>query len=68
MNTKTIHIPNMNCEHCVGTIETELNDMDGITSARTNLSAKSVTIDWDDSVSWDSIIALLNEINYPPSE
>ena len=68
MNTKTINIPNMNCEHCVRTIEIELNDLEGITSAKADLSTKSVIIDWNESVNWESILALLNEINYPPSE
>jgi len=68
MNNKTVNIPNISCEHCKRTIENELSEFSGIHSVKVDLETKSVFIEWDNSLHWDSIIELLQEINYPPSE
>ncbi len=68
MNNKTVKIPNISCEHCVRTIENELSELNGVHSVKTDLETKSVFIEWDNSLQWNTIIELLQEINYPPSE
>ncbi len=68
MNNRTVNIPGMSCEHCVRTIETELSEMEGVQSAKADLTDKSLSISWDGPLGWDDIVTLLNEINYPPAE
>ena len=68
MNNKTVIIPNMSCEHCVHTIDNELSELNGVHSVKVDLATKSVFIEWDNSLHWNNIIELLQEINYPPSE
>ena len=68
MNNRTVNIPGMSCEHCVRTIETELSELEGVQSAKADLTDKSLSISWDAPLEWDDIVTLLNEINYPPAE
>jgi copper chaperone CopZ len=63
---RTIKIPNMSCNHCVHTIESELRDIDGVVAATADLDTKTVHVNWNPPVDWETIQALLEEINYPP--
>lgn len=67
MNTKTVTVPNISCEHCTRTIEMELSDLKGVQTVNAEETSKQVTVTYDDSTSWEQIRALLEEINYPPS-
>jgi len=68
MEKKTVKVPNINCVHCVHTIESELSGLPYIKSVRANLGSKEVEIEWDDEKNWPNIVALLKGINYPPRE
>jgi copper chaperone CopZ len=65
---RTVKIPNMSCNHCVQTIESELKDIDGVVSATADLDTKSVRINWSPPANWERIQALLEEINFPPEK
>ena len=65
MNKQTLQIPNISCGHCVKTIENELNDLTGVNVTESDISAKTVTVKWDDPASLDMIKNTLKEINYP---
>lgn len=66
MQTKTVKVPNISCGHCVHTIQNEVGDLTGVKRVVASQATKEVTIEWDESLqSWDSIKALLAEINYP---
>lgn len=65
MDKQTLHIPNISCGHCVKTIENELNDLTGVNVTESDISAKTVTVKWDDPATLDMIKNTLNEINYP---
>jgi copper chaperone len=66
MTTKvTYSIPNIHCEHCVHTIQSELIDLPGVRSVKANQSLKNATIEFDAPATEDGIKALLEEINYP---
>jgi copper chaperone CopZ len=65
MNKQTLQIPNISCGHCVKTIENELNDLTGVNVTESDISAKTVTVKWDDPATLDMIKNTLNEINYP---
>ena len=65
MDKKTLHIPNISCGHCVKTIENELNDLTGVNVTESDVSAKTISVQWDDPATLDMIKNTLNEINYP---
>ena len=67
MATKTFKVPNITCGHCVATIEREVGELAGVASVKADVTTKMVTVDWGDSATdWETIRALLEEINYPP--
>jgi len=57
----------MSCDHCVRTLETELSELEGVHSVSADLSNKTLSISIDDSITWDTVVELLQEINYPPA-
>lgn len=65
MTTKTVKVPNISCGHCVHTIQNEVSELEGVTSVVADEQSKMVTVVWDEPQSWDTIAALLEEINYP---
>ncbi len=66
MTTKvTYSIPNIHCEHCVHTIQSELIDLPGVKSVKASQTLQNATIEYVAPASEDSIKALLKEINYP---
>jgi copper chaperone len=66
MTTKvTYSIPNIHCEHCVHTIQSELIDMAGVKSVKASQQLRNATIEFDAPATEDGIKALLSEINYP---
>jgi len=68
MEKRSIKIPNMSCNHCIHTIESELRELAGFISVTASLDTKQVDITWDKPLDWDRISSLLREINYPPEE
>ena len=67
MQSITYSIPNISCAHCVHTIAMELRDLEGVHSVEVSLEKKTATVVFDAPASEDAIVALLKEINYPPS-
>lgn len=66
MTTTVIyHIPNISCQHCIHTITSELNDLEGVLSVDADLNTKQTTIRFDPPASEEKIKSLLAEINYP---
>lgn len=68
MSTKTFTVPNISCGHCTHTIETELGELAGVQSVKAEQGTKQVTVTWDAPANWESIKALLKEIDYAPVE
>ncbi len=66
MQTKTVKVPNISCGHCVHTIKTEVGELEGVKSVAAAPDTKLVTVEWEAPQNWDSIKALLEEINFPP--
>jgi copper chaperone len=67
MATKTFKVPNISCGHCVMTIEREVGELEGVISVKAEEASKMVAVEWNEPpASWDSIRALLEEINYAP--
>jgi len=65
MAKETLSVPNISCGHCVSAIESELTEMEGITSVKADAGTKTVTVQWDAPASIERIRATLSEINYP---
>ena len=65
MTTKTYHVPNISCGHCVGTIERELKSVEGLKSVKAELETKSVTVEVDAEEVLAEVEKLLEEIGYP---
>ena len=65
MATKTFHVPNISCNHCVMTIKRELGELDGVVSVDGEVETKNVTVEWESPATWEGISSLLSEINYP---
>jgi len=65
MENTTFSIPNISCGHCVNSIKTELNELDGISKVEGDIEGKSVEVEWDDPATEDIIKNKLGEINYP---
>jgi len=66
MPTVTYNIPNINCNHCVHTITSELSELPGVTSVVANPNTKKATVVFDAPADETKIEALLKEINYAP--
>ena len=66
MTTKvTYSIPNINCGHCVHTIQSELIDLPGIKSVKADLYLRNATIEFEPPASEEKIKAVLESIEYP---
>ena len=65
MAQETFKVPNISCGHCVSAIESELADVQGVTSVKADADTKTVTVQWDAPASIEGIRATMTEINYP---
>lgn len=65
MTQETLTVPNISCGHCVSAIESELADVEGVTSVKADTDTKTVVVQWNAPASIDQIRATLSEINYP---
>jgi copper chaperone CopZ len=65
MSTITLSVPNINCGHCVHTIQTELVDVEGVRSVIADAVTKKVIVVFDAPADEEKIRQLLAEINYP---
>jgi len=68
MEQRRVRIPSITCGHCIATIKRELLDLEGVTSVGGDPQSREVTIQWNAPASWEGIVALLEEIGYPPVE
>lgn len=62
---RTFHVPNIGCEGCVRTIQTELGDLSGVRNVVADLGTKTVVVEWDDPATRSQVEARLAEIEYP---
>jgi len=65
MEKETLTVPNISCGHCVATIESELGEMEGVTSVKGDAATKTITVQWNAPASIERIRATLTDINYP---
>ncbi len=65
MNKTTVKIPNISCQHCVHTIEVELNDLPGVLEVKADVGSKTAEINFQDPATEEKIFEILAGINYP---
>ncbi len=68
MTTVTYQIPNISCNHCVHTIQTEVSDLQGIQEVKADAATRQAVITFESPATEEQIKALLAEINYPVAE
>lgn len=68
METKTYSIPNINCNHCVMTINNAIQALDGVDYAEADLASKTLTVDFDKPASNKLIRDTLISVNFPAAE
>ncbi len=65
MQDITISVPDMNCDHCVKTIDGALGALPGVESVHSDLQTKSVHLCYDPKrVSMQQIEATLDDAGY----
>ena len=50
MTTMTISVPEIHCDHCKHSIEGALAPLPGVTSARVDVDARTVTVEVEESL------------------
>lgn len=65
MEAQTFPIPRISCGHCVRTITSELKELAGVKRVEGDPDAKTITIEWEEPATRQTILNLLQEINYP---
>ena len=68
MKKKTFVVPNIGCNGCVKAIQGELKTLDGVKTVDGAVDTKTVTVEYDQPTTWDTIVASLKEIDYAPAE
>ena len=67
MTEKQISLPvtGMHCANCSGTIERNLNKLDGVASVNVNYATENATVIFDPSVlSEDAIVGKIEDVGY----
>ncbi len=59
MTTVTYSIPNISCNHCVHTIETEVSDVPGVKLVEADTTTKMATITFDSPATEEKIKAVI---------
>ena len=68
MDEKVVRIENINCEHCVRSIESELSELPGVLQVEASAETREVRVQWAEPANWHEIKSLLLGINYPPTD
>ena len=65
MKTVTYSVPDIMCEHCIHTIQTEVAEVQGVASVKADQATKKVQIAFDAPATEEQLKKVLAEINYP---
>ena len=67
MTSKTFEVPNIGCAGCVQAISNELGELQGVVSVSGEVDTRTIHVEFAAPATWDTIVATLNEIDYPPA-
>jgi copper ion binding protein len=66
MDSITLRVPDISCQHCVKTISAALEALDGVQHVAVDVSGKTVQVDYDAAkVTPDAMAATLAAEDYP---
>jgi copper chaperone CopZ len=65
MDTITVSIPNINCHHCIMTVQREAGFVDGADFVSGDIDGRTATFQVADAGALDSLKAILAEAGYP---
>ena len=65
MESVTFSVPGINCNHCVHTITSEVEELAGVKLVSASAEQKKVTVEYEPPATPEKIRTLLAEINYP---
>lgn len=68
MNQKLVKIPTMSCSYCSQLIRQTLGAIEGVQHVEVHLDEKEILVRWSEPATWDEIVRMLSEIEYPPQE
>lgn len=68
METKTVNVPAIGCNGCVANIKNSLTEVDGIVKVDGDVATKTITVQWQNPATWQKIVQVMTEIEYPPVE
>lgn len=66
MTTVKYNVPSISCGHCVHTIQSEVSELEGVSSVVASNDTKTVEIQFEAPATEEQIVALMREINYAP--
>lgn len=65
MQSTTISVPEVHCQHCISSIEGTLQPRDGIDSVTVDLDRKVVDVAWDsEAIDLAAIVAAIEDQGY----
>ncbi|MBN1906064.1 MAG: heavy-metal-associated domain-containing protein [Deltaproteobacteria bacterium] len=68
MTTKTFHIPNISCGHCVKSIKNELQEVSGVLKVDGDPEKKVITVEYETPDTLKTICETLIDMNFPPDD
>lgn len=68
MQTSKLLLPNISCSRCASVIKKVLHSLEGVDTVRVDVLQKTVTISYDNRISYTKILRLLRSTGYPPKQ
>lgn len=66
MPTHRLSVPDMSCGHCVTTVESALEAIQGVDEAKASLETKEVNVQSEEGVTRDDLMAAIRQAGYTP--
>ncbi len=64
MTDTTLSVPEIHCDHCKMSIEGAVGALDGVATAVVNVTARTVTVDYEPPATMDAIVAAIEDQGY----
>ncbi len=68
MNTLSLNIPNISCNHCTMTIKKAILEIEGVDEVEADADTKQVVVDYVSPATEELIFDTLESIGYPPEK
>lgn len=64
MTTNTYTVTGMTCQHCVGSVRSEVSQIPGVTDVQVDLSTGEVTVTSEEPIDVEAVRASVDEAGY----